>query len=231
MSKIYIGTSGFEYNWSNFYNNAKDKLRYYSEIFNAVEINYSFYRLPQIKTYEKWKNETPNDFCFALKLSRYITHIKRLKNVKTAFNKFLKRAKHLQSKLGPVLVQLPSNFKLDLDVIKKFLMDTKTRLAFEFRSEDLFESKELIKLFKKNNVAIVFSHSSTFPYREIVTADFIYLRMHGPSKLYGSEYGDDLKQWALKIKKWSKNKDVYVYFNNDQNEYAPNDAKKLLNLI
>ena len=126
---------------------------------------------------------------------------------------------------------MPSNFKLDLNVIERFLKDNKERLAFEFRNEDPLNSEELIKLFKKYNVAFVFSHSSVFPYKEIITADFIYLRMHGPSKLYGSEYGEELKKWALKIKKWNVDKDVYVYFNNDQNEYAPNDAKKLLELI
>lgn len=230
-SKLYIGTSGFEYNWNNFYKDAKDKFKHYSQVFNTVEINYSFYRLPSIRTYEEWKKKAPFDFCFALKLSRYITHVKRLKNTKDAFDEFVKRAKHLESKLGPILIQLPSNFKLDLNVIERFLKDNKERLAFEFRNEDPLNSEELIKLFKKYNVAFVFSHSSVFPYKEIITADFIYLRMHGPSKLYGSEYGEELKKWALKIKKWNVDKDVYVYFNNDQNEYAPNDAKKLLGLI
>ena len=230
-SKLYIGTSGFEYNWNNFYKDAKDKFKHYSQVFNTVEINYSFYRLPSIRTYEEWKKKAPFDFCFALKLSRYITHVKRLKNTKDAFDEFVKRAKHLKPKLGPILIQLPSNFKLDLNVIEKFLKDNKERLAFEFRNEDPLNSEELIKLFKKYNVAFVFSHSSIFPYKEIITADFIYLRMHGPSKLYGSEYGEELEKWALKIKKWNMDKDVYVYFNNDQNEYAPNDAKKLLGLI
>lgn len=230
-SKLYIGTSGFEYNWNNFYKDAKDKFKHYSQVFNTVEINYSFYKLSSIRIYEGWKKKVPFDFCFALKLSRYITHVKRLKNTKDAFDEFIKRAKHLESKLGPILIQLPSNFKLDLNVIEKFLKDNKERLAFEFRNEDPLNSEELIKLFKKYNVAFVFSHSSVFPYKEIITADFIYLRMHGPSKLYGSEYGEELKKWALKIKKWNVDKDVYVYFNNDQNEYAPNDAKKLLSLI
>lgn len=232
-SKLYIGTSGFEYDWNNFYKDIKDKLKYYSQVFNTVEINYSFYKLPSIRIYEGWKKKVPFDFCFALKLSRYITHVKRLKNTKDAFDEFVKRAKHLESKLGPILIQLPSNFKLDLNVIEKFLKDNKknNRLAFEFRNVSFFNSEELINLFKKYNVALVFSHSSIFPYKEIITADFIYLRMHGPSKLYGSEYGEELEKWALKIKKWNIDKDVYVYFNNDQNEYAPNDAKKLLGLI
>ena len=232
-SKLYIGTSGFEYDWNNFYKGAKDKFKHYSQAFNTVEINYSFYRLPSIRTYEEWKKKAPFDFCFALKLSRYITHVKRLKNTKDAFDEFVKRAKHLESKLGPILIQLPSNFKLDLNVIERFLINNKNnyRLAFEFRNASFFNSEELINLLKRYNVALVFSHSSIFPYKEIITADFIYLRMHGPSKLYGSEYGEELEKWALKIKKWNMDKDVYVYFNNDQNEYAPNDAKKLLGLI
>ncbi|MDD4358921.1 MAG: DUF72 domain-containing protein [Candidatus Pacebacteria bacterium] len=231
MPKIYIGTSGFEYDWVNFYNGARNKLEYYSKKFNTVEINYSFYKLPSIDTYKKWEKETPSDFCFALKLSRYITHIKRLEDSENAFNEFVKRAKYLKSKLGPILVQLPSNFKLKLDVMESFLINNKEKLAFEFRNEDSLDSKELVNLFKKYNVAFVFSHSRVFPYREIITADFVYLRMHGPKKLYGSEYGEDLKEWAPKIKAWAKNRDVYVYFNNDQNEHAPNDAKRLFNLI
>jgi uncharacterized protein YecE (DUF72 family) len=112
MPKIYIGTSGFEYNWNNFYKNIKkkDRLKHYSQNFNAVEINYSFYKLPSISTYKKWIKETPSDFCFALKLSRYITHVKRLKNVKGEFNEFLRRANTLSYKLGPILVQHPFKF-------------------------------------------------------------------------------------------------------------------------
>lgn len=239
MSNLYIGTSGFEYNWNNFYktiNNKKERLKYYSQIFNTVEINYSFYKLPSIKTYKKWINETPFNFCFALKLSRYITHVKRLRDANNAFDDFLKRAKVLEHKLGPILIQLPSNFKLDFKVMKDFLIhikNSKKRFAFEFRN-NIFNSKDLINLFKKHNIAIVFSHASTFPYfkKEEITSDFIYLRLHGPSMLYASSYSDDeLNVWANKIKKWKRNKDVYVYFNNDANEYALHNAKKLLSLI
>lgn len=218
MPKIYIGTSGFEYNWNNFYKNIKkkDRLKHYSQNFNTVEINYSFYKLPSISTYKKWIKETPSDFCFALKLSRYITHVKRLKNVKGAFNEFLRRANTLSYKLGPILVQLPSNFKLDLSIMEEFLNyinKSKKRFAFEFRN-DVFESKELISLFKKYDVAVVFSHASTFPYfeKEEITSDFIYLRLHGPSHLYASKYSDrDLNERANKIRKWKKDKDIYIY--------------------
>lgn len=225
--KIYIGTSGFEYNWNNFYKNVpkNKKLEHYSKVFNTVEINYSFYRLPEIKTFKKWFKETPDDFCFSLKLSRYITHVKRLKNTKQALDIFLKRAYSLKTKLGPILIQLPANFKLDLKVLEYFLkdLDQDLRIVFEFRQEI---DERVVSLLKKHNKGLVFSHSSKFPYFEKITSDFIYLRMHG-----SEEYGEKkLKPLALKIKNWNNKFDVYVYFNNDQNEYAISDAKKLIDL-
>lgn len=239
MGKIYIGTSGWSYDWKNFYPKElpkKQQLPFFAAHFPTVEINYSFYRLPSISSFKKWKEETPDYFLFALKLSRYITHIKRLKGVKAACNKFVTRAEKLSSKLGPILVQLPDNFHCDLARLERFLesiKEKKLKLAFEFRHESWY-SKEIIALLRSYKAAMVFSHAKEFPYPkdEPVTANFSYLRLHGPKRVYGSLYGkSNLKKWADKIQKWKRKGDVFVYFNNDMHGYAVKDAKTLALLL
>lgn len=250
--KLYIGTSGWSYHWENFYPKdlaSAERLRYYSSRFRTVEVNYSFYHLPRKSTYEKWVGETPRDFLFALKLSRYITHIKRLKGIKAPLKEFLSRAKSLGSQLGPLLVQLPPSFKLDSKRLKSFLetaRDLKEELkmpglkfAFEFRHKSWFERtterERAIAILKKHKAAFVFAHSSRYPYPEDepLSADFVYLRFHGPGELFASEYKKEgLKSWVPKIKLWlKKGLEVYIYFNNDFSGFAPKDARTLFDLI
>lgn len=252
FSSVFIGTSGWSYNWKNFYPksvSSRKRLDYYSSQFPTAEVNYSFYRLPKENTYEKWEAQTPDHFQFALKLSRYVTHIKRLKGIKQSLRDFLKRATCLGKKLGPILVQLPPSFKLDLNRMNYFLetaesakeeMEMKNlRLAFEPRHvtwfQDTNDRNQMIDLLKKHNSALVFAHSNKYPYPndEPITTDFVYLRFHGPEKLFGSPYHQEkLHPFAEKIKNWrNQNMTVYAYFNNDMNGYAPDDAKTLYNLL
>ena len=269
MSQLFIGTSGWIYShWTGiFYPEvlpSKDydppatlqahpihskketpstRLQYYSKHFNTVEINYSFYRLPRPSTYQNWYNQVPADFIFAVKASRFITHIKRLSGAEEAWKTFLENALYLKEKLGPILFQFPSSFQATSENTKRLenflklirensLSNSRkfARYAFEFRHKSWCYEK-IYKLLKKYNVAWVIADSPRYPKAEIVTVDFVYIRMHGSKILFASKYTDkELKELAQKIKKWLKTADVYVYFNNDAYGYAIENAKELLEL-
>jgi uncharacterized protein YecE (DUF72 family) len=248
MSKgqLYIGTSGWIYSdWQGiFYPEdlpSKDKLKYFSQYFKTAEINYSFYHLPRPTTYQNWYWQTPEDFLFAVKVSRFITHIKRLKGVEEAWEAFFKNALYLKEKLGPILFQLPPSFKATKENIKslnQFLILLKAyrsrtsqnlRFAWEFRDISWCH-KKVYNLLRKYNVAWVIADSPRYPKVEVVTANFVYLRMHGSKVLFASKYTKkELKVLSQKIKKWLKgSNDVFVYFNNDFHGYAIVNAKELL---
>jgi len=245
--KLYIGTSGWVYShWEGvFYSQdlpSKDKLKYFSKHFKTAEINYSFYHLPRPSTYQKWYSETPEDFLFAVKASRFITHIKRLKGVKETWKQFLNNAISLKEKLGPILFQFPPSFKATPENIKRLedflkfitkyhIPHTKYRIrfAFEFRHKSWCD-KKIYQLLKKYKVAWVIADSPSYPKAEVVTADFIYIRMHGSKVLFTSNYTKkELKDLAQKVKKWLRQKkEVFVYFNNDAMGYAIENARELL---
>ena len=258
QGKLFIGTSGWNYSgWREIFYpenlKSQDFLRFYSSQFKTVEVNYSFYHLPKPTTCIKWYNQTPKDFVFSVKASRFITHIKRLKGVKISWRKFLENALNLKEKLGPILFQFPPNFKATEENIKRlknFLSISRGRTspklssilggstsknlkwAFEFRHPSWCEEK-IYKLLRKNKVGWVIADSSRYPKAEAVTADFIYIRMHGPKELFASKYPrKEIKNLASKIKKWLKQDlDVYVYFNNDAMGYAVENAKALIALV
>lgn len=248
LGKLYIGTAGWIYgDWMGiFYPTAlppKDKLKYFSRYFKTTEINYSFYHLPRPSTYQNWHSQTPPDFVFAVKASRFITHIKRLKGVKKAWQTFLENALQLKEKLGPILFQFPPSFKATEENIKKlksFIGDirgqvrvnSRLRIAFEFRHQTWCAEKAY-KLLKNYNAAWVIADSPRHPKAEVVTADFVYIRMHGSRVLFASKYtGKELKDLAGKIKKWlEQDLDVYVYFNNDFHGYALENAEVLTRLV
>jgi len=247
MAKLYIGTSGWVYSdWEEIFYpkelKSKDKLRYYSKHFQTTEINYSFYHLPRTTTYQKWYLETPGDFLFTVKASRFITHIKRLKGIKEAWKQFIENALSLREKLGPILFQFPPSFKATSESITRledfFKLITKSTLpgyiirgAFEFRHKSWCD-KRVYQLLKKYNVAWVIADSPRYPKAEVITADFVYIRLHGPRVMFASKYTkEELKELAQKIKKWQKQgKDVFVYFNNDFAGYAIENAKELLKM-
>lgn len=256
---LFIGTSGWIYpHWDEiFYPEnlpQKEKLKYYSSHFKTTEINYSFYHLPKPSTYQKWYSETPLDFLFTIKVSRFITHIKRLSGVEEAWEIFLKNALFLKEKMGPFLLQFPPSFSAfaplrrirrsspaasiggkatdNIKRLEEFLklitQSHNLRYAFEFRHKS-WCSQEIYKLLKKYNTAWVIAASPNWPKSEVITSDFAYIRMHGPKSLFSSKYTkNELEDLAQKIKNWQKQKlDVYVYFNNDAMGYAVENAKTL----
>jgi len=243
LKNLFIGTSGWAYpSWNEvFYpkgiSGAK-KLEFYSQQFRTVEVNYSFYHLPAVSTYLNWNRSVDSNFLFALKISRYISHIKRLKGIKSALTTFIRRAEKLKENLGPFLLQLPPSFKLSSDSLReveKFLSYFKkvsprnALLAIEVRNKS-FNVNSFFSLLKKYKIALVISDSSHWQKIEKPdVADFIYLRYHGPAELFSSSYSDDfLKRESLKIKKYLfQKKKVFAYFNNDCCGYAVENAKKL----
>ncbi|MEW6407431.1 MAG: DUF72 domain-containing protein [Patescibacteria group bacterium] len=258
-SNIWIGTSGYNYDhWQSvFYpeNLAQKKwLEFYTKHFKTVELNVTFYRLPQESAFHGWHCRTPKDFLFVCKGSRFISHIKKLRGVKQAVDLFFARAKLLKEKLKVVLWQFPPNFKLKqktkdqkskiqiknkkIEKLKMFenflrlLKKYKIRQAFEFRDESWF-CEEIFYLLKKYNYALVLADSPRYPLAEKITADFVYVRFHGSKALFSSNYTkSELQNWAKKIKKWQKQKlDIYCYFNNDAQGYAVKNAKELARIL
>ncbi|MFA5070089.1 MAG: DUF72 domain-containing protein [Patescibacteria group bacterium] len=238
-AKTYIGTSGWVYrHWFEvFYpedTRSDELLQYYAQYFNSVELNASFYRLPKAEVFAGWHKKTPKDFLFSVKASRYITHLKKLRDFEEGWRRFIDSARELKEKLGPILFQLPPFLKADNEVLKKALevLPKKYKYAFEFRHESWFSPK-IYDILKKHNVALVVADSPEFPSKKEITADFAYLRFHGLKSLYGSKYSDEeLNAWAKDIQTWSKKGiDVYAYFNNDAEGYAVENAKELNNLL
>ncbi len=252
--KVYIGTSGYTYyHWRGvFYpeNLPSYKwLEHYTKFFDTVELNVTFYRLPQESTFKSWYRRTPKEFVFVLKGSRFITHVKKLQGVSQATKLFFDRANLLKEKLGVILWQLPPSWKKNIERLESFLKattkkyeiatrpsgarnDNFSRQAFEFRHQSWF-CDEVYKLLRKYKAALCLADSPYFPRVEKVTADFVYLRFHGGKILYGSRYSKkEMEVWAQKIKKWTKKGlDVYAYFNNDAFGYAVENAKELKKLL
>ncbi|MBI4100729.1 DUF72 domain-containing protein [Candidatus Microgenomates bacterium] len=235
--KILIGTSGFTYqHWREvFYPQnlpQRDWLKFYAQRFPIVEINASFYHQILKKTYQNWVKITPENFIFAVKGSRFITHIKRLKDCREPIERFFSQASGLGAKLGPILWQLPPQWGFNEQRLAEFLdILPKARCAFEFRDRSWFNDK-VYTLLKKHNCALVIQDSSRWPSTEEITADFTYLRFHGRDSLYGSCYNKRvLRSLAEKINSWHKKIDVYGFFNNDVYGYAVKNAQELTALI
>src|SRR5947208_1204152 len=241
--KHWIGTSGYAYkHWRNdFYPKGLPEdewLPFYAERFNSVEINNTFYRLPEKKTFEHWRDQTPKDFCFVIKGSRYLTHLKRLKDAEPGVKNYFKDASGLGSKLSLVLWQLPANFALNVERLTLFAetldqnsIAKKVRHCFEFRHQSWF-TEECYEILRRHNFALCIAHSSKWPVREFVTADFVYLRFHG-SDLYGSNYSDrELKSWGKKARELTEDKrDLFAFFNNDARGDAPKNAQTFARLL
>ncbi|OPX39670.1 MAG: hypothetical protein B1H13_09270 [Desulfobacteraceae bacterium 4484_190.3] len=230
---VRIGTSGWTYgHWKGiFYPEDQPKakwLEYYTRKFDTVELNASFYRLPQETTFKNWFTRTPEGFLWSLKASRYITHIKRLSDVNEALQRFYDRAGLLGSKLGPLLFQLPPSLVYDTRLVQTFLaqLDPCYRHAIEVRNPSWLNS-EFLRQIQDNNTAFCISDTAgRYPYGEEITADFVYIRLHGSRKLYASEYTtEELEGWAKKIVAWGR--ETFVYFDNDFEGYAVRNARQL----
>ncbi|MGN6416255.1 MAG: DUF72 domain-containing protein [Pseudobacter sp.] len=236
---IYIGTSGWHYkHWKGtFYpDNIKpdEQFAFYAEHFSTVEINNSFYKLPEPGTFTAWRRSAPRNFLFAVKASRYITHMVKLKANRQSFDKFFSRVVKLEEKLGPILFQLPPRWKVNTERLATFLSQLPTghRYTFEFRDHTWY-TREVLDLLKKWNCAFCIYHLERHLSPLEVTADFVYIRLHGPGNKYQGSYSSRaLSTWAARCKKWlQQKKDVYIYFDNDQAGYATKDALLLAKKI
>ena len=261
--RVRVGISGYVYRgWrEKFYPPelpARRWLEFASRKFNSIELNGTFYSLKSPSVYEKWAREVPDDFVFAVKGSRFVTHNLKLKNAQGALaNFFASGVLALGERTGPFLWQLPATYGYTRDRVAGFLdllprsssdaarlakkhdhrirdplsrarVRVPYRHAFEVRHPSFF-CDEFYSLLEDAGCALVLADTAgKFPYEERITADFVYIRLHGSTQLYVSGYTDaELDMWAAKIRRWRRRGDVYVYFDNDAKVHAPFDAMRL----
>ena len=210
-------------------------LEFYVQQFDTLELNNSFYRLPTIHAFDCWRESTPRDFLFAVKASRFITHNKKLKDPENALENLLPRTEHLREKLGPILFQLPPKWKVNVERLAELLtiLPREHRYAFEFR-ELSWLKPDVNRILDKFNAAFCIYELAGYHTPLDVTADFAYIRLHGPAagKYQGSYSEERLREWAQWIEKQSKRlKAIYVYFDNDQAGYAAQNALRLLAMV
>jgi uncharacterized protein YecE (DUF72 family) len=237
--QIHIGTSGWHYkHWlGKFYPadlKPADMLAHYVRQFDTVELNNSFYHLPAETTFEAWRKNTPAGFRFAVKGSRFITHMKKLGNVEEGTSRFIERVEILGRKLGPVLFQLPPKWKRNPERLRTFLqsLPRSHRYTFEFR-EPSWLDEEIYAILREFKAAFCIYELEFFQSPVVITADWTYVRLHGPGLKYQGRYGrEGLKPWAELIEEWRRSlRQIYVYFDNDQSGYAARDALELKELV
>lgn len=234
-SKIVVGTSGWHYDhWrGRFYPDELPKLdwlAFYAQNFPTVELNNSFYHLPSEKAFARWYDSTPDNFAFAVKVSRFITHLKKLKDVEEPLTNFLGRAKLLGGKLGPLLYQLPPGLHRNDSLLEDFLSMLPTDLnhVFEFRHESWLD-QGVLDLLRRRNIGFCIFDMPNLTTPLEATADFAYVRFHGSSSMYSGCYSDEeLNDWAQRIASLAQDvRAVYVYFNNDIDGFAVKNAQTL----
>ena len=267
MATTRIGISGWRYTpWrGTFYPEGlpqRAELEYASGHLPTIEINGSFYSLQRPESYASWYADTPDDFVFALKGGRYITHMKRLRDVEAPLaNFFASGVFNLKEKLGPILWQFPPNFKYDRERFKSFLdllpHDTREAAALARKRDERLKNRSQLKvearrplrhaveirhesfmdpsfadLLREYNVAFVVAETARrWPMTQEITADFVYMRLHGDKELYRSGYSDkSLDRWAARMRAWQKKRlDIYCFFDNtDVKLRAPFDAQTLM---
>ena len=235
--QIRIGTSGWNYShWKDLFYPSKTPqtrwLEHYTTEFDTVELNATFYRLPKPATFENWRKRTPEGFIWSVKASKYITHILRLKDIEESLARFYNHLELLGDKLGVVLIQLPPSLSFDKNLALGFCRALRPgiRHTIEARHRSWCET-EVLELLRSHNIAWCISDTAgRYPCLEAVTADFAYLRLHGPTKLYASEYTeDDLQNWAAKIRSWDV--DTYLYFDNDFSGFAVKNARRMKEIM
>jgi uncharacterized protein YecE (DUF72 family) len=236
---IFAGTSGWNYrHWKGpFYpEDIKDRemLEFYGRSFSTVELNNSFYHLPTEKSVLNWRDSTPDNFIFAVKASRFITHIKRLKDCEEPVKTLLDRMGSLDKKLGPILFQTPPGLKFDPGKLKEFIsvLPKKFRYVFEFRNTG-WVNDETYKILADNGLTFcVYDFNGYFTPREI-TSDLVYFRLHGPAGKYAGSYPDSfLSELTAAFRKYAREgRAVFCYFDNDYEGYAALNALTLKGLI
>jgi uncharacterized protein YecE (DUF72 family) len=238
-AKLYIGTSGWHYkHWKGTFYPAELKARehfdYYKKHFDTVEINNTFYRLPPKEVFFDWKEKVDREFIYVIKASRFITHMKKLNDASEGLTRFLENITLLGGNLGPILFQLPPGWTINAERLEKFLriLPRQFRYVFEFRNSTWYE-QEIYGLLEKYNCAFCIYELAGHLSPIKVTADFAYLRLHGPNGKYQGSYSDnELGKWAHQCSYWLKNGiDTYVYFDNDEKGYAAFNALTLKNIL
>ena len=238
MRDVRIGTSGWAYkDWNGpFYPDevkAAGRLAWISRRFRTLEINASFYRMPTDKAVAGWRDQTPDDFLFAWKASRFITHNKKLKDPEEPLAYMFERIAGLGPKIGPILFQLPPNLHRNDERLESFLdaLPAGHRYSVEFRHPGWY-ADAVLEMLRRHNVALCVSDHHHAPAPWEATADFVYLRGHGPGGRYHGRYGEAaLTSWVEAIRRWRREREVFVYFDNDIKSAAPADAEQLIGLL
>lgn len=237
---VFVGTSGWTYkHWGRtFYADrprGTDLLEHYAGEFDTVEINATFYRLPRQEYVIGWRKRVPDGFRFAVKGSRFLTHIQRLNVDKDSVRVFFERARLLRDKCGPILWQLPPNFHADPERLDRFLrlVPRRFRHAVEFRHLSWYEHPDTIDLLRRHGAALVWLSSMAMPPETTLTADFVYLRFHGLEGGFAHDYTRaELRPWAQACANAAKRGiDVHAYFNNDSNTRAPGNAREFRAMV
>ena len=236
-AQVRIGCSGWSYpHWrSRFYPEklpAREHFAFYAQHFDTVELNNSFYRQPPPERFTTWRQQAPPGFLFAVKGSRYVSHIKRLAVEQKSIDLVVDSARALGDKLGPILFQLQANFHLDLRRLERFLgmLPDDLRFSLEFRHESWLVPA-VFDVLRSQRVALCIPDHPKMPKSFEITGDFTYVRMHLPPR--GLGYGKAaLEPWAERVDQWNRRgHDVFVYFNNDMEGHAINDAASLKALV
>jgi uncharacterized protein YecE (DUF72 family) len=240
VKAVRIGCSGWNYaHWRDrVYPKgvpARRWLEYYTTLFDTVEVNSTFYRLPRRNAVAAWVQETPDDFLFSVKSSRYLTHVKRLADLDSGVERFYERIEPLvdSPKLGPVLWQLPGNFHRDGVRLGAALEALPSgRHCFEFRHPSWF-CPEVYDLLRRCGAALVIGDTPERPFQTYeLTADWTFVRFHHGRRGRNGNYSDrELDEWAQTIRCWRRSVEVFAYFNNDWNAYAVENAKRLRRLL
>lgn len=232
MSRTWVGTSGYNYpEWRGSFYPEKmkpaDMLPFYAAAFDSVEINYTFYRMPNLKTIDGWAAATPDTFRFVLKAPKRITHEKRLKDYGDTLAVFVRLASGLEDRLGPLLFQLPPNLKKDLSRLEAFLDDLPdtAKAAFEFRHESWFD-EDVFTALRARGAALCIADSEKLSAPLVRTAPFSYFRLRDEG------YQDaDIASWAGKVRDASQSGEVYVFFKHEESGKGPAFATQLAALL
>jgi uncharacterized protein YecE (DUF72 family) len=243
MARYHIGTSGWNYkHWrERFYPKGLPQrrwLEFYSEHFDTVEINNSFYREPAEKTYEHWREQAPDGFCYAVKAHRFLTHRKRLHEPEDPLERVIKGARRLEDHLGPILYQLPPQFHRTDDNVARLdafmeLLPRDLLHVVEFRHKSWWETQDTLEQLRAHGVAFCTHDMGGAEMPLEATARFAYLRFHGPAGKYRGDYPDSLlRSWARRIEGLATDVDsVWVYFNNDIGGHAITNAQTLREML
>jgi uncharacterized protein YecE (DUF72 family) len=235
---IRIGTSGWVYpHWRGIFYpqdlRQADWFAFYAGVFDTVEINNSFYRLPSAEAFDAWRNQAPRGFLYAVKASRYLTHMKKLKDPEEPLKTFFERARHLHKTLGPVLYQLPPRWRVNLPRFEHFLsaLPKGYTHVVEFR-DARWLIEDVFRLMERYGVAHCIHDMYPLEVPTRVTAPTAYLRFHGEVTHAGDYSRAVLQKWAKHLAAWEREKiDVFVYFNNDIGGYAVENARVLKRLV